>query len=177
MLLHGTVCPKPDSHGGEGVRAALKDSSLALAWTVQAQEEIAAHSTPASGARADRRGNRQLHISHGGLARTGPGLLNRLAHEPSDCCSLDPGGNALIPAFSSHQVCVALKRHRLMTSLNSPLPRKKHPCFESCPVSPKKTYICLAYCTSIRQTCVCVIYIIKYATHKNMTMAHYRIHV
>lgn len=46
------------------------------------------------------------------------------------------------------------------------MPKKKHPCFESCPVSPKKTYIHLGYCTSIRQTCVCVIYTLKYATHK-----------
>lgn len=48
---------------------------------------------------------------------------------------------------------------------NSPLPQKKHPCFDSCPVSPKRTYIHLGYCTSIRQTCICVIYILKYATH------------
>lgn len=91
------------------MRPALRDSSLALTWTIQAQEEIAAHSPPASGARADRRGTRQLHISHGGLALTGPGLLDRLAHKPSDCCSLDPGGNSLTPVFPSHQVCVALK--------------------------------------------------------------------
>lgn len=91
------------------MRPALRDSSLALTWTIQAQEEIAAHSPPASGARAGRRDTRQLHISHGGLALTGPGLLDRLAHKPSDCCSLDPGGNALTPVFPSHQVCVALK--------------------------------------------------------------------
>lgn len=86
----------------------------------------------------------QLHISHERLALTGPDLLASLSYKYSDYFNLDPGENDFIPVFSSHKIRVALKllwaNDLAMKAkmCNSPLPKQKHPCFDSCPVSEKQ---------------------------------------